>query len=130
MEYIFGGCELNLHIAIDFTASNGDPNSRDSYHTKDVNRNQYLHAINAVGGILQYYDSDKMIPTYGFGANIGGAHGTAYHKFALNGDCFRPECNGIDGVIEAYWNAIQKTQLYGPTNFSEIISDVCDRIEV
>jgi len=25
LEYIFGGCELNLAIAIDFTLSNGDP---------------------------------------------------------------------------------------------------------
>lgn len=25
LNYIFGGCELNLAIAIDFTLSNGDP---------------------------------------------------------------------------------------------------------
>jgi hypothetical protein len=23
LEYIFGGCDINLHVAIDFTASNG-----------------------------------------------------------------------------------------------------------
>lgn len=30
LEYVFGGCEINLNIAIDFTMSNGpvtDPNS-------------------------------------------------------------------------------------------------------
>ena len=32
LEYIFGGCELNLAIAIDFTLSNGDPKSPDSLH--------------------------------------------------------------------------------------------------
>lgn len=32
LEYIFGGCELNLAIAIDFTLSNGPPNERDSLH--------------------------------------------------------------------------------------------------
>jgi len=25
LEYVFGGCEINLNIAIDFTLSNGDP---------------------------------------------------------------------------------------------------------
>jgi len=24
LEYVFGGCEINLNIAIDFTLSNGD----------------------------------------------------------------------------------------------------------
>lgn len=23
LEYVFGGCDINLHVAIDFTASNG-----------------------------------------------------------------------------------------------------------
>jgi hypothetical protein len=36
LEYIFGGCEINLAISIDFTLSNGDPNSRDSLHTKNL----------------------------------------------------------------------------------------------
>ena len=39
LEYIFGGCELNLAIAVDFTLSNGDPNSRDSLHTSDLKNN-------------------------------------------------------------------------------------------
>lgn len=33
----------------------------------NVNNNEYMQAIKAVGEILQYYDSDKAIPTYGFG---------------------------------------------------------------
>ena len=32
LEYIFGGCELNLAIAVDFTLSNGAPNKRGSLH--------------------------------------------------------------------------------------------------
>lgn len=33
MEYIFGGLNLNLHVAIDFTGSNGDPfTDRTSLH--------------------------------------------------------------------------------------------------
>lgn len=54
-----------------------------------------------MGDILQYYDSDKEIPTYGFGAKVPPQAG-ASHCLALNGDIFAPECNGIDGVIDAY----------------------------
>lgn len=39
LEYIFGGCELNLAIAIDFTLSNGDPTNVDSLHTKNLKNN-------------------------------------------------------------------------------------------
>jgi hypothetical protein len=48
---------------------------------------------------------------------------------ALNGDIFNPECNGIDEVIDCYKNCINKLQLYGPTNFSDIISLTNDRCE-
>ena len=59
LEYIFGGCEIQLSVAIDFTLSNGNPSERDSLHYLDMNKNEYLHAIKSVGNILQYYDSDK-----------------------------------------------------------------------
>ena len=52
LEYVFGGCEIDLTIAIDFTLSNGDPRSRDSLHFFDPNKNQYLQAIQSVGSIL------------------------------------------------------------------------------
>lgn len=45
LEYVFGGCAVDLSIAIDFTLSNGDPRSPDSLHFLDPNKNQYLHAI-------------------------------------------------------------------------------------
>ena len=59
LEYIFGGCEIQLTVAIDFTLSNGNPAERDSLHYLDMNKNEYLNAIKSVGNILQYYDSDK-----------------------------------------------------------------------
>lgn len=39
LEYIFGGCEINLAIAIDFTLSNGRIEDRNSLHSKDLNKN-------------------------------------------------------------------------------------------
>ena len=130
LEYVFGGCQINLNVAIDFTLSNGNPHESTSLHNlTDPRKNEYVQAIRGVGDILQYYDSDKEIPTYGFGANIIKGTNRASHCFALNGDIFKPECNGIDGVLEAYQNAIHKVNLYGPTNFAEIISAINARCE-
>jgi hypothetical protein len=129
LEYVFGGCQINLNVAIDFTLSNGDPSDRDSLHSFANPLNDYVRAIRAVGDILQYYDSDKEIPTYGFGASIPPLNNDPCHCFALNGDIFKPECNGIDGVLEAYQRAVRNVNLYGPTNFAEIISSINDRAE-
>ena len=53
LEYVFGGCEIGLNIAIDFTGSNGDPKKRSSLHyIGDMQRNEYLNAIKSVGNIL------------------------------------------------------------------------------
>ena len=126
LEYVFGGCDINLVCAIDFTLSNGDPKDRDSLHYFDMNKNEYLQAISSVGQILQYYDSDKKIPVFGFGAKVPPVTHRASHCFALNGDIFDPEVDGLDGVIEAYQNSLQNVQLYGPTHFSEVLKLVVD----
>lgn len=85
--------------------------------------------MKAVGEVLQYYDSDKEIPVYGFGGCIQPCGNRPSHCFALNGDIFSPECDGLDGVVEAYKNACSKVEFYGPTHFSSIISEVNDRCE-
>lgn len=77
--------------------------------------------------MLQYYDDDKSIPAYGFGATVNETG--AWHKFALNGDYFRPECDGIAGVEIAYKHCLNNTRLYGPTNFSEFIEALNERSE-
>ena len=53
----------------------------------------------------------------------------ATHCFALNGDIFNPDCNGIYGVEQAYQNCLTKVKLYGPTHFSEIISTMNDKCQ-
>lgn len=105
LNYIFSGCEINLAIAIDFTLSNGKPTDEDSLHTSDLSNNSYYQALRSVGDILQFYDSDKLFPSFGFGGklNLGIDYSdNASHCFALNGNIFDPECEGLDGVCEAY----------------------------
>ena len=84
-----------------------------------------------MGSILQYYDSDKQIPVLGFGAAIAPYTGQANHCFALNGDIFDPEVDGLEGVIEAYKNSINRVQLYGPTNFAptlELVNEMTEKM--
>lgn len=131
IDYIKGGCEIGLQIAIDFTASNGDVNQPGSRHSLNMDQNQYNKAIKAVGDILKYYDTDQMYPAYGFGAKLYPTNsdqikgrGQVSHCFALNGNIYDPEVEGIEGVIEAYQKALHNVDLYGPTNFSPLIEYV------
>ncbi len=53
-----GGCQINFTVGVDFTASNGNPQSESSLHYINPARpNEYIQALTAVGGVCQYYDS-------------------------------------------------------------------------
>eukprot|EP00092_Neocalanus_flemingeri_P106493 GFUD01136651.1.p1 GENE.GFUD01136651.1~~GFUD01136651.1.p1 ORF type:complete len:613 (+),score=118.61 GFUD01136651.1:100-1938(+) len=124
LDYISNGTELSFTVAIDFTASNGNPQDPRSLHYNDPTGapNQYITAIKAVGEIIQDYDSDKMFPALGFGARIP-PDGKVSHEFFLNltGD---PYCSGVDGILAAYHQSLHNVQLYGPTNFAPVINHV------
>ncbi|ELK25335.1 Copine-4 [Myotis davidii] len=124
LDYIMGGCQIQFTVAIDFTASNGDPrNSCSLHYIHPYQPNEYLKALVAVGEICQDYDSDKMFPAFGFGARIPPEY-TVSHDFAINFNEDNPECAGIQGVVEAYQSCLPKLQLYGPTNIAPIIQKV------
>lgn len=124
LDYIMSGTQLNCTVAIDFTASNGDPNSPTSLHyTGSSELNQYEQALTAVGEIIQDYDSDKLFPVLGFGARIP-PHGQVSHEFFVNMHPSYPYCEGVSGVIEAYKKCIRQIQLFGPTNFAPVVNHV------
>ncbi|XP_026870368.1 copine-8 isoform X1 [Electrophorus electricus] len=124
LDYIKGGTQINFTVAIDFTASNGNPAQPTSLHyMSPYQLNAYAMALKAVGEIIQDYDSDKMFPALGFGAKLP-PDGRVSHEFALNGNPQNPYCNGIDGVMEVYYQSLKSVQLYGPTNFSPVINHV------
>ena len=66
MGYLKDGWNIQVTMAIDYTASNRPWNQPDSLHYIS-GTNQYLEAISQVGSILECYDSDKKIPVFGFG---------------------------------------------------------------
>uniref|UniRef100_A0A3Q1BJC0 C2 domain-containing protein n=1 Tax=Amphiprion ocellaris TaxID=80972 RepID=A0A3Q1BJC0_AMPOC len=126
LDYIMGGCQIQFTVAIDFTASNGDPrNSCSLHYIHPYQPNEYLKALVAVGEICQDYDSDKMFPAFGFGARIPPDFKVS-HDFAVNFNEENPECAGIQGVVEAYQACLPKLQLYGPTNIAPIIQKVAN----
>jgi hypothetical protein len=72
LDYIIGGCEIQVHVAIDFTMSNKVPTDHLSLHYLDPvsRRNNYTDAIHSVLSILENYDSDNLYPAFGFGAKL------------------------------------------------------------
>lgn len=125
-DFINGGCEISLAVAIDFTGSNGDPTTPQSLHYLDaagVTINHYQEAIRAVGHILEQYDTDKTYPVFGFGARVKGSDGeymAVQHCFRLQVDG-ETEVKGIDGVEKVYKAAVNDVILSGPTLFTPLI---------
>uniref|UniRef100_A0A665UYE4 Copine-2 n=1 Tax=Echeneis naucrates TaxID=173247 RepID=A0A665UYE4_ECHNA len=105
-------------VGIDFTASNGNPREPSSLHyINPLGSNEYLSAILAVGQIIQDYDTDKMFPALGFGAQL--PPDWKVREFSL---CVC--CLGVEGIAQAYSACLPHIRFYGPTNFAPIISHV------
>ncbi|KAL4495099.1 hypothetical protein ABPG72_007206 [Tetrahymena utriculariae] len=131
LDYLRGGTQINLVIGIDFTGSNKDTSQKNSLHHIEPSSNnmlnslsvgtmnQYQRAIYAVGKILMEYDQDKLIPTYGFGAEVDGE---VRHAFPLNGSQSNPELFGIQCVLDQYKQFLSSHPRFsGPTYFSPLI---------
>ncbi|GAB1285854.1 Copine-1 [Apodemus speciosus] len=149
LDYVMGGCQINFTVGVDFTGSNGDPSSPDSLHyLSPTGVNEYLTALWSVGSVVQDYDTDKLFPAFGFGAQVP-PNWQVSHEFALNFNPSNPYCavldrshswpdcsrthsstkagfehQGIQGIVDAYRQALPQVRLYGPTNFAPIINHV------
>jgi hypothetical protein len=112
VDYINGGCELNVCVAIDFTGSNGDPRKEGTlHHYSDESDNCYETAIKGICSVLSKYDSDQMYPVWGFGT-FKVFHGTSpadcdYHclllilSFVLKARNTRVSCNIVSNAVLA-----------------------------
>jgi hypothetical protein len=99
-----GGCEISLVVGIDFTGSNGDVDLPNSLHFLDPHRvkmNQYHQAIQAVGTLLEVYDSDRIFNVFGYGAKLPigntGQYSPVDHCFPIldNGNVVQ----GVEGIL-------------------------------
>lgn len=121
VDYLSGGCQISLAVAIDFTASNGDPRQPGTPHyfhpPESKEWNDYEKAIFAVGSILAKYDSDQKFPVWGFGAKY---NNVVRHCFQCGTDV---EVEGVNGIMEAYRGVFRTplTMSY-PTQLTEVLT--------
>mmetsp|Transcript_1319 Transcript_1319/g.2161 ORF Transcript_1319/g.2161 Transcript_1319/m.2161 type:complete len:604 (-) Transcript_1319:52-1863(-) len=120
VDYLTGGCQISLAVAIDFTASNGNPREEGTPHhfypPASNKWNDYQKAIFAVGSILAKYDTDGLVPTWGFGAKYGDQ---VRHCFQCGDDV---EVKGVTGIMDAYRGVFNTTLTMSyPTDFTEVI---------
>jgi len=89
VEYLTGGCQIKLHVAIDFGIGSKErsPNWMESLHSLDNDDNVYSLAIESIGNILAPYhtsttssSSSEGVSMWGFGAKL---HGTHYDAFPI-----------------------------------------------
>lgn len=122
LDFIRGGLEIRMAVAIDFTRSNKGPEHPDSYHCLDSeNESSYTTVIRAVGDVMRSFDNDGHFPAYGFGAKIPPSKTVCSDCFALNGDFFDPEVKGVEGILKAYKQALRVVSFHGPTRLAEVI---------
>jgi hypothetical protein len=125
IDFIAGGCQLNVTVAIDFTGSNGDPRKVGTLHYLNPSgRNDYEKAIASIVSILGKYDSDEMFPVYGFGAKYDGV---VRHCFQCGAAA---EQKGVAGVLQAYKEVFRSGLIMsGPTVCTEVIQTAAARAE-
>ena len=122
LDYIKGNCNIQLITAIDFTASNKQPDLPGSLHYWNTDSpNPYAKAIMSAGRILAHYDSDNLFPVYGFGAKVPPNY-SVNHCFPLTFSEEDVSVEGLDGVLDVYQYALDKIIFSGPTVLSEVIN--------
>ena len=114
--------DCNLIIGIDFTASNEwqgrktfDHRSLHYVGKNNKRTNPYQKVIGAIAETLSSFDSDNLIPVFGFGDKA--TKDTSVFPFYENG----MPCAGFDDVLRRYNDVVQTVDLSGPTSFAPII---------
>ena len=122
LDYIEEGMQINLSIGIDFSKTN--INLHKFYNNR---MNRYEEAIKYCGDVVAYYDSDQLIPAWGFGAdNIPENFDRMCFPINFNEN---PNIEKIDGVLKEYKNCLNKITLSEPAHFSPIINHLINIIE-
>mmetsp|Transcript_14450 Transcript_14450/g.20368 ORF Transcript_14450/g.20368 Transcript_14450/m.20368 type:complete len:597 (-) Transcript_14450:181-1971(-) len=122
VDYVSGGCELQVNVAIDFTGSNGDPRKPGTLHHISSGMNSYEKAISSLVHILEKYDTDKSFPVWGFGAKYGGV---VRHIFQCGPT---EEVQGVQGVLDAYHGVFKSGLIMSsPTDITQVVAAAAAR---
>jgi len=129
LDYVRSGLQIRLAVAIDFTRSNAKREPHCHGFGGTPGTSPYATAMRAVGKVMSCYDVDDKILAYGFGARIPPSHTVVSDCWALSGDYFEPELEGIDEVVTSYQRALQIVEMHGPTRLSPVIKLVSSLAE-
>jgi len=96
LQYISGGCRMDLMFAIDCTKANGDWRDEDSQHYHSSTwLNDYQAAIHKIATIYGAFGGEKDYAMWGYGAKINGQQ---IQQPFLMGE----KLEDADALIEAY----------------------------
>ena len=108
LDYIIGGTELGLSIAIDF--SHDEKCCKSSQHKfSDPRVNQFTSTIQEFVKLIQNYQTSQNFPIYGFGGDLEGIGKS--QCFALNGNIFSPEIDSVEKILKTYKTALKTHKL-------------------
>lgn len=75
--------------------------------------------------ILLEYDYDKLVPCYGFGAQVNNpklnTHGKVHHCFPLNCSMDNPNIYQKKNIMAEYRKILKSLKFSGPTKFAELL---------
>lgn len=130
LDYLTRGMQINLDIAIDYTASNNE-NIIPLHNLNNKGQNDYEKAIESCGSIIAFYDSDQLFPVYGFGGipcYQNKFNNNVSHCFNIN---FKndPNIKGINNILKTYRESLNNITLAGPTYFTPILDKVISEIK-
>eukprot|EP01059_Diplonema_ambulator_P009464 TRINITY_DN19348_c0_g1_i1.p1 TRINITY_DN19348_c0_g1~~TRINITY_DN19348_c0_g1_i1.p1 ORF type:complete len:632 (+),score=152.93 TRINITY_DN19348_c0_g1_i1:54-1949(+) len=113
--------------AVDFTASNGDPNLESSlhYHTSET-PSIYMQVLREVLAALQPFSDDSNgVELYGFGAKLEDSSYSACFPLNRSGE----ECVAdYDEAERCYANALQACVLYNPRSMAAVVKTVREKL--
>ena len=125
VDYLLGGHEICLTLAIDFTVSNGDYTLPSSYHhLSPSNENSYMECIRSAINFSQKFSNNSLssLPVIAYGFGAAPEHlGQASYCFALNQKERDPTIHSPDAVLAHYTNAVKTMDASGPASLRHVI---------
>ncbi|KAL0238926.1 hypothetical protein PCE1_004617 [Barthelona sp. PCE] len=118
IDEVLNEMHVEVSVAIDFTASNGNPTQPGTLHFGE--QNDYTNALQALS-VFEPYDLDKRIQMYGFGALMAGLRGVQ-HVFKLHQE---PEGVPFDQLVPTYLAKKMNLRYSGPTLLAPVINAFC-----
>ncbi|KAJ3428764.1 copine-8 [Anaeramoeba flamelloides] len=136
------GLRIQTHCALDFTESN-----LENHQINEKYLNPFEKCLSAVVPLLLKYDKDEKIPLYGYGGSLKEQNDKTPPFFHLNMQ-ENPECEGLEGILDAYKGSLKKITLgdmgnatggdtdwrankgrYFRDDFYQVVNHICDICE-